>query len=415
MHTDVLIVGAGPTGLALALTLRQAGVDCVVLDRLGEGQNTSRAAVIHAHTLEVLAELGLADSLQAEGLWLTHFALRDRDRALLELDFAGLPSRYPGLLMLPQNDTERILSAALEQAGGSVQRGWNVESVRESGERVEVVARSDDSVREFSARHVVGADGMHSLVRQTAEIGFDGKSYPQSFVLADVEMDWSHGRDEVKLFFSPEGLVVVAPLPGGSFRVVATLDEAPESPGLADVQALLDSRGPREAPAQVRKVLWGSRFRLQHRVASAYRRGRLLLVGDAAHVHSPAGGQGMNTGLVDAWVLGRLLVEVVADGRDPARLDRYQELRRPAAQEVMSMVGRLTDMAVLKGKPQRLVRNLVLGLLGSLPPVRRGLAMGLSGLSRRGASRVAPGSQPPREAGRRPASSAGRASCPAHP
>ena len=124
-------------------------------------------------------------------------------------------------------------------------------------------------------------------------------------MLADVEMDWPLGRDEVSLFFSPAGLVVVAPLPGGTFRIVATLEGAPEHPDVADVQAIVDARGPAAVRAQVRSVVWGSRFRVHHRLAKAYRRGRLLLMGDAAHVHSPAGGQGMNTGLVDAVVLGR--------------------------------------------------------------------------------------------------------------
>jgi 2-polyprenyl-6-methoxyphenol hydroxylase-like FAD-dependent oxidoreductase len=228
---------------------------------------------------------------------------------------------------------------------------------------------------------------MHSIVRQSAAIGFAGAAYEQSFVLADVEMTWGPGREEVMLFFSPAGLLVVAPLPApNTFRIVATLDVAPEQPNASDVQALLDARGPSTGGAHVARVLWGSRFRVHHRVADRYRRGRFFLVGDAAHVHSPAGGQGMNTGLVDACVLGRLLVEVISGRQDDVHLDLYERLRRPAAQEVLGLASRLTRMATMKGRGQRFLRNLLLRTVNVLPPARRRLEMNLSGLSRRAAA-----------------------------
>ncbi len=387
-RVDVVIVGAGPSGLTLATTLLQVGVSCCLLDRLEQGQNTSRAAVIHAHTLEVLDAIGASERLVAHGMRLTRFTLRDRDRALVRLDFSSLPARYPHLLMLPQNETERVLAERLAAVGGRVERGWNVRSVEESADGVRVIADCGAVSRTLRSRYVVGADGMHSVVRAAAGIGFSGATYEDAFVLADVDLAWPHGRDDVKLFFSPSGLVVVAPLPGGAFRIVATMDEAPELPSVADVQALLDVRGPTIGRAIVDRVHWGSRFRVHHRVADAYRRGRLLLVGDAAHVHSPAGGQGMNAGLVDAWVLGRILAEVAAGRREAGFLDMYQSLRRPAAESVLSLAGRLTGMAVLKGAPQRALRNLALSVLGALPPFRRRLALALSGIARRDAATI---------------------------
>jgi 2-polyprenyl-6-methoxyphenol hydroxylase-like FAD-dependent oxidoreductase len=238
------------------------------------------------------------------------------------------------------------------------------------------------------ARYVVGADGMHSLVRRIAGIGFAGESYEDSFVLADVDMEWDHGRDEVKLFFSPSGLPVAAPLPGGGFRLVAPIENAPEKPGIADMQALLDARGPMRGAAQVRRVHWSSRFRLHHRVADAYRAGRLFLVGDAAHAHSPAGGQGMNTGIVDAVVLGRVLAEVLEGRQDEDFLDEYQRLRRPAAQQVLGLAGRLTAMATVEGATRRRLRNALLRIAALLPPFRRRLQMQLSGLARRGCTEL---------------------------
>jgi 2-polyprenyl-6-methoxyphenol hydroxylase-like FAD-dependent oxidoreductase len=388
MNTDVLIVGAGPTGLALATHLHRAGVTTVIVDRLATGRNTSRAAVIHAHTLEQLETLGLSGKLARAGLKIAKFSIRDRDTLLARMRFDTLPSPFAFLLMLPQDVTERILQEGLAEARGAVRWRTTVEALKQMPDGVRATLASGAGRQTIDARYVVGADGMHSLVRQAAGIGFSGSSYEESFVLADVDMAWSHGRDEVNLFFSPAGLVVVAPLPNGGYRIVATLDQAPENPGVADVQALLDARGPTHGSCKVSNVRWSTRFRLHHRVADRYRSGRYLLIGDAAHVHSPAGGQGMNTGLVDACVLGRILPEVVSGRRNDDYLDKYESLRRPAAQQVLKLAGRLTHMATMKSAPQRFVRNLALRIMNLLPMARRRLEMNLSGLSRRAAAEL---------------------------
>jgi 2-polyprenyl-6-methoxyphenol hydroxylase-like FAD-dependent oxidoreductase len=386
--TDVLVVGAGPTGLTLATALRRAGVSVRVVDQLDAGQNTSRAAVIHAHTLEELEAIGVSGQLAGAGLRLTRFSLRDRDDALVRLRFDQLPSKYAHLLMLTQDVTERILRDALAGARSEVRWGCRLESLQETDGGVTATLHSKAGREFLRARYVVGADGMHSLVRRTAGIGFTGESYEDSFVLADVDMRWDEARDEVALYFSPAGMLVVAPLPGGRFRLVATVDAAPERPDADFMQALIDARGPRGARPRIGGVHWSSRFRLHHRVADSYRRGRLLLVGDAAHAHSPAGGQGMNTGIVDACVLGRLLADVVQGRRAPAALDDYERLRRPAAEQVLGLAGRLTALATVKGVMRRRARNLLLRVLGTLPPVRRRLQMQLSGLARRASARL---------------------------
>lgn len=387
-NTDVLIVGAGPTGLALATMLMRSGITPVIVDKLASGQNTSRAAVIHAHTLEVLAPLGVSERLANKGLKLAKFSIRDRDRVLVRLRFDTIPTPFNYLLMLTQDVTEKILTEGLAEARGAVRWGCTVESLSETPEGVQATVISSEGRQTIHARYVIGADGMHSLVRQTAGIGFTGDTYEESFVLADVEMNWDHGRDEVMLFFSPAGLVVVAPLPNNRYRIVATLDDAPPEPKLNDIQSLLDTRGPTRGTAKVLRVHWSSRFRLHHRVADQYRRGRFLLMGDAAHVHSPAGGQGMNTGLVDACVLGRILSDVVSKRRDESYLDKYETMRRPAARQVLQLAGRLTYMATMKSAPKRFLRNLVLRTAGLSPVFRRRLTMNLSGLSRRGAAEL---------------------------
>jgi 2-polyprenyl-6-methoxyphenol hydroxylase-like FAD-dependent oxidoreductase len=381
-RTDVVIVGAGPTGLALACGLAARGIEPLVLDRVAQGANTSRAAVVHARTLEVLEDIEVADQMLRLGVVVPRFTIRDRDRPLLEIPFHDLATKYPYTLMLPQDITERILGERLTVLGGRVHRPLDVTGVAIDDDGAEVtVAGPDGSTVRVHARYVAGCDGMHSAVRAHSGIGFTGDRYAQSFVLADVGMDWPLPRDEVNLFFSPNGLVVVAPLPEDLYRIVATLDEAPDTLGVVDVQALLDARGPAAAPAAVRHVEWSSRFRVQHRVADAYRTGPVFLAGDAAHVHSPAGGQGMNTGIQDAILLAELLADVLGGHTPVADLDRYETVRRPVALGVVAMTHRLTGAATVRHPLARSLRNTALRAAGRLRPVRHAFAMNLSELS----------------------------------
>jgi 2-polyprenyl-6-methoxyphenol hydroxylase-like FAD-dependent oxidoreductase len=387
---DVVIVGAGPTGLTLACILAAQKTSFVLVDRLSEGANTSRAAVIHARTLEVLEPLKVADRLRAVGHVVPRFTLRDRDRVLATIRFDGLPTRYPYTLMVPQQITESILLARLRELGGDVYRPYTVNDMKQDGDGVTVAVAGDGGQPEaIRARYVVGADGMHSTVRERAGIGFTGDKYEKSFLLADVRMKWPLAADEVMLFFSPEGLVVVAALPGGSYRVVATMDEAPEQPGIDDIQRLLDTRGPATGSARVQEIIWGSRFRVHHRLADHYRAGRILLAGDAAHVHSPAGGQGMNTGIQDGVALGRLLSSVVAGQVEDSELDRYERVRRSAAQRVVAFTDRMTRIATLRQHRSRVMRNAALSVVGRIPVVTRTLATELAGLRNREAASVA--------------------------
>lgn len=377
IDVDVLIVGAGPTGLTLATALAAKGVRALVIDRQAEGANTSRAAVVHARTLEVLEALDISQRLIALGLQVRRFTIRDGDRVLTPIDFGGLPTRHPYTLMVSQAVTERVMLARLVELGGQVHRPHALVDL--SQDDCGVLATLDDG-RQLRAGYVVGADGMHSAVRERAGIHFSGDRYAESFVLADVKLSGGIPQDEVILYFSAAGMVVVAPLPGGVHRVVATVDEAPERPDVPLVQALLDERGPQHEPALVHEVLWGSRFRVHHRVADRYRSGRVLLAGDAAHVHSPAGGQGMNAGILDAVRLAQALQEALA-GKDAA-LDDYGRERRPAARRVVALAGALTRLATLP-PALRGPRNLLLSVASRLPAFRHRLARQLSGLPRR--------------------------------
>ncbi len=379
LTTDVLIVGAGPVGLTAAIVLVQHGHEVTVVDRQAEGTNTSRAAVVHPHTLELLEPYGVVADLVARGVHTPTFAIRDRDDLLIAVPFSQLPTRYPYTLMISQADTEAFLLNRLEELGGKVVRPASVIGIQQTADQAIATFADGQQIR---ARYLIGADGMHSTVREQAGIAFNGGTYGESFALADVRLSGGVPADEVILYFSPAGLVVVAPLPDGMCRIVATVDEAPQHPDVAFVQSLLDERGPVAEPAVVEEVVWGSRFRVHHRVADAFRDHRILLAGDAAHVHSPAGGQGMNLGIEDAVVLGEHLAQVLDAGADNAVLDEYAATRRHTARRVVSMTSRLTELATASAR-RRPLRNRVMRLAGKLPAVRRALAWQLSGLNRR--------------------------------
>jgi 2-polyprenyl-6-methoxyphenol hydroxylase-like FAD-dependent oxidoreductase len=373
--TDVLIVGAGPTGLTLAASLVKRGIATTIVDAAATGAHTSRAAAVNARTLEVLEGLDVTRRLVKEGVHAPRFTIRDRNRVLMNLDFSGLPTDYPYTLLIPQNVTETLLNDRLLELGGSVVRAKSLTSVVADGDGVTATFDDGDVIR---SRYVVGADGIHSTVREQAGIGFHGGAYAESFILADVHLDGDAPVEEVVLFWAKEGLTVVAPLPDGSYRVVAPVVDAPEEPSADFVQRVLDERGPGAGRIVVTDVVWSSRFRIHHRVADTYRAGRLLIAGDAAHVHSPAGGQGMNLGIQDAVALSDALATVLAGGLDTA-LDEYSAARRPIAGGVVALTDRLTRLATLP-RALRPVRNAAIGLAGRVPAVRRALAMRLSGL-----------------------------------
>jgi 2-polyprenyl-6-methoxyphenol hydroxylase-like FAD-dependent oxidoreductase len=376
--TEVLIVGAGPVGLTLASSLQARGVDVLLLDKSTEISNTSRAAVIHARTLEVLHGIDVTDELVRRGAIVPRFTVRDRDRALLTIDFDGLPTPHPYTLMLPQNVTEEVLTGRLAELGGRVHRPYELARLEQDGAGVTATMVGGETVR---ASYVVGADGMHSAVRDQTTIGFAGDVYGQSFVLADVHLDRGFDDSEVMLYFAPAGLLVVAPLPGGRHRIVATADVAPEHPDRDDIQALLDARGPQKRPAHVKDVVWSSRFRVHHRLADRYREGRVFLAGDAAHVHSPVGGQGMNTGIQDAVALAARLAGVLREGDDERILDGYEAERRPVAAGVVALTDRMTRLATVRHPIVRWIRNATLSVLDRIPAVDRNIALQLSGLA----------------------------------
>lgn len=393
-ETEVAIVGAGPTGLTLATQLRMAGIDHVLVDRLTEGANESRAAVVHARTMEVLSELDVTDTMIAHGIITKRLGVYHQGRQLGSVDLSHLPTEFPYALAIPQNQTEAILLGRLTELGGQVHRPYEVVGLDTDDSGVRVAVRAPDApdapdgaTSEIRARYVAGADGAHSTVRALAGIEFVGGDYHELFVLADARMS-GVPDDEIQLYLSPDGIVVLVPLPGGRQRIIVTVgqrsptehrvDQVPEHPGLAYIQSVLNQRVP---GATVSDAVWTSRFRVHHRLAERYRAGRVALAGDAAHVHSPAGGQGMNIGIQDASALGHALRAAL--GGDATALDRYQENRCPVAEDVVRFTDRLTRMATLHAKPAAELRDVAAMALLNIPMVRNKLARTIAELDYR--------------------------------
>lgn len=380
-EADVVVVGAGPAGLMAAVTLRSKGVKAIVLDASSEASTAPRATVIHSRTLEVMDDLGLVEEIMRRGEPLKGWTVCDQRSVLADLDFSTLKGKYPMVVTLAQPETEAVLRKRLAELGGAVYQSAKVTGVTDSGEKVLLEVETPDSKTTITAPYVVASDGLKSTIRQALDIGFDGGEYSASFVTADCRFS-SRGPlrdDAIQLYLAPEGFVLFVPEPHGIWRIVATMEQAPKTADVALYQRLCDERVP--PGVKVEELTWSSRFHIHHRLAHQYRKGRVFLAGDAAHVHSPAGGQGMNTGLQDGARLGQILSEAMKEGKTTAAdLDRYENERRPVAKGVVAFTHQMTVMGTLKNPWLRFLRNWFIWLVMSIPMFRYALVFKLAEL-----------------------------------
>jgi 2-polyprenyl-6-methoxyphenol hydroxylase-like FAD-dependent oxidoreductase len=370
----VLIVGAGPTGLALALFLLRHGVRARVLERGAAPVTESRALGVQARTLEVLHPTGVDADMVAHGIPVPAGTLHFDGGRLARISFAALPTAYPFVLILPQSDTERILETHLAAAGFVIERGVEVVGLTPDPDGVTVALRHADGREEHTrAPWLVGCDGAHSVVRQKLGVPFEGGVYDERFWLADVRLRWNERPGTLHLFLGRGGLLGVLPLPGGLHRLVITVPGAgvgeERTPALADVERLARSAGPPDLA--IEDAVWISSFRVPRRIARRFRVGRVFLAGDAAHVHSPAGGQGMNTGIQDVRNLAWKLAAVLRGAADERLLDSYEAERIPVARDVLQGTDALTRMVLLRRPLLRAVRDRLLPWLLGLPLVQR--------------------------------------------
>jgi 2-polyprenyl-6-methoxyphenol hydroxylase-like FAD-dependent oxidoreductase len=371
----VLVVGAGPSGLMMANELSRHGVLPRVIERAPAPATTSRALVVQPRTLEILDDLGVIDEAIAAGSPVRSLSIIFAKRHV-ELDIEGQltgpqnHTAFPALRTLSQHDTERILTELLSRKGVEIERGRALVDLTQDDEAVTVSLRGEDgSIETVRCRWVAGCDGAHSAVRKAAGIPFAGSTYRDEFIMADAELDWELPHGGLYGFPSPAGIFAAFSMPGENrYRIFGNFPPGPEGPiaeysepSHEEFQAMVDERVP--FPAKVVKEHWVTRYRVHSRSVPRYRDGRIFLVGDAAHVHSPAGAQGMNTGIQDAYNLAWKLASVERGIADESLLDTYQAERHPVGVQLLRTTDRLFSILGGQNALARMVRGRVAPLM----------------------------------------------------
>ncbi|WNV75801.1 FAD-dependent monooxygenase [Geodermatophilus sp. DSM 44513] len=358
---EVLVVGAGPAGLTHAIELARRGVAVRVVDKRPQASTQADKAIgIHCRTMEIWEDQGIVTEAMDAGIWLYGQTVFVNGVQTHQVDWSGLDELPYAHLGLPQYDTERLLTGKLTSLGVQVERGVELAAFTQDDEGVTAQLRhADGGVETTRAQYLVGCDGAHSAVRSGLGLQFEGglSMFPQLFMLGDVDVDWDLPAGHLVRFVRIEneddftGMLVCVPLKGrnryriatlapqkwqdavGSGAVPAGFWQEYEPPTLADVQAAIDDQGPPGTTAS--NLRWSSIFRIKHGIVDRYREGRVFVAGDAAHLHPPAGGQGMNTGIQDAWNLGWKLALTVRGLAAPGLLDSYDAERRPAGKMIV--------------------------------------------------------------------------------
>jgi 2-polyprenyl-6-methoxyphenol hydroxylase-like FAD-dependent oxidoreductase len=373
--SDVVVVGAGPTGLMLACELALGGAKVRLLDERTDMPNITRAFAVHARTLELLDARGLADELLTRGVPVRELA----PPGGTTLNLGELPTRYGMVLIVPQSGTEKVLTARANELGIEIVHGAEVVGLTQDDDGVSLECAGGDSVR---AAYVVGCDGAHSTVRSQLGIDFVGKQYETHILLADVQL--TRAPEETLTGIPNEkGVVLLIPFGDGWFRAIAW-DRLREQAPLSEPVTLEEIRDSFERIAGhdfgMTEMRWSSRFLSERRQAMHYRKGRVFLAGDAAHVHSPLGGQGMNTGIGDAMNLGWKLAAAVRGSAPSWLLDSYEAERHPVGADVLRLTDVFNQLVLGHSRARRLLRSVLLGTVTRVPRGRRLIGERLSGI-----------------------------------
>ncbi|HEY0229444.1 MAG TPA: FAD-dependent monooxygenase [Mycobacterium sp.] len=375
-NLDVLVVGAGPAGLVAGCELVRRGIRVRVIDKLAEPTDQSRAIAIHARSLDMFDRMGIVDEMLSTGIKARAMQLYAGHSKLFRVPLGDVDSAFPFTLTTAQTETERVLGEHLVSLGGSVERGVELVALTQDDDAVHATLRhGDGSTEQVSATWVIGADGGHSNVRKLVATKLAGSFVGERFLLGDVDCEHSLDLDSMHTFFSPDGPVVVLPMRDGRMRLLAQVHDAPGTPinmhpTQDELQAVIDRR---IGGIRVVHSHWLTSFEIHHARVPAFRWGRVFLAGDAAHIHSPAGGQGMNTGMQDAFNLAWKLAAVVNAEAGDALLDSYEAERGPVADQVIAFTDRLTRAGTLSGAPRR-IRDMIIRTLSHIPAAGRFMA-----------------------------------------
>ncbi len=376
---DVLIVGAGPVGLFLANECARRGLKARIIEANASQSQHSKALAIFPRTLEILDMAGLVAPFLETANRVTAVAVIAHGRQLAHLQFAPEGTPYPFVAMVPQNVTEQMLLQHLEWAGGAVEYDTQFVTAIEGGDIVNAKIIQRGVPAEIETSYVVGCDGAHSAVRHLLGLPFEGGEYASTFMLADVDTNVALPADELQLCPDESGPIAIFPMSAQRRRVIAIVDKTDgETPSLAQVQRLLDERAP--AGIKASALNWSSYFRIHHRQVRQMRVGRMFIAGDAAHIHSPFGGQGMNTGLHDIWNLVWKLDLAVRGHATDSLLDSYTAERFPVVKNVIETTDLLTKAMGTPSKFAQVLRDILVPALSHLTPFQHAFVNRLSGL-----------------------------------
>ncbi|KAF3903768.1 hypothetical protein ABW20_dc0104830 [Dactylellina cionopaga] len=367
-HKPVLIAGAGPTGLMAALWLSRLGTPFRIVDKHPFAADTSRATIVHARTLEYYRMLGLSERAVSEGRIIKYLSIFNNLSQVVHRPFGEIgagKSNFPFVLGYPQDLNERLMIDELDSLGVNIEREVEVISLEQSENSVTVALKNKQGVEEkFEASYVLGCDGGHSTVREYTNIKNAPGTYAQRFFVADVEGEVSVGLEDVNICVNADDFCLLFGMPNGRIRLAGW---APEE-GVAETFTFSDVEESvkRNTGATINKVHWFSTYKVHHGVAGSFRDRRVFICGDAAHVHSPVGGQGMNTGLGDATNIAWKIAAVLAGKVSPDVLDTYQTERRPFAERLVNTTDKVFSVATNKGILGRMLRTVVLGNIAPL-------------------------------------------------
>lgn len=389
MKPVVLVVGAGPVGLTMASELARFGVAVRIVDKSAGRTDKSKALVIWSRSLELIDRMGCGRAFVDAGLKVTGANITDGRKQIAHVDLSRVDSPHPYALMVPQSETEALMEAHLNSLGVRVER--QVELIQFAGgddEKVSATLRHADGREEaVEVEYLVGCDGAHSTVRHGLGFEFQGTTMPSDWMLADVHLRGLGDKaDEINTYWHGDGVLIFFPMRGDRFRVIADLGKRDSTgaplppmpdPTLADVQSVIDDRGPGGVTAS--DPVWLTTFRINERKVADYRAGRVFLAGDAAHIHSPAGGQGMNTGMQDAFNLSWKLALVCRGLAAPEPLlGSYSIERSAVGDKVLRDAGHMTTVAILRGQLVQEIRNHVVSLILGFETPREKMAENLT-------------------------------------
>src|SRR5271156_5100258 len=375
----VIVVGAGPVGLVAGCELARRGIRVRVIEKLAQPTDQSRAVAVHARSLDMFDRMGIVDEILSTGIKATAMQLYAGHSRLFRVPLGDVDSAFPFTLNTAQTETERVLNERLQSLGVTVERGVELVALRQDaqdGAAVELTLQHENGTTEqTSASWVIGADGAHSTVRRLVGTKLAGSFEGERFLLGDVDAEHSLDLDSMHTFFSPDGPVIVLPLLDGRMRFLAEVHDAPGTPmnthpTQEELQAVIDRR---IGGIRLVRSHWLTSFEIHHARVPAYRWGRVFLTGDAAHIHSPAGGQGMNTGMQDAFNLAWKLAAVIEGDAGETLLDSYEAERVPVADQVIKFTNLLTKAGTLSGVPRR-IRDVLVRTASHVPAARRTLA-----------------------------------------